>query len=265
MARILLLFIYFSLPAEAQHTAIPAVEQLASWEKIIIAEVKKLPASQGDSLWFLHMSAAREFKAYGLFERSLHYYQEAQRLPYKGDRSEAYVEIVHLLQLQGQSFSKELQATEKWFKENPTLLTDSISEWLKLMQGHSKQETPLIKDSYLNVWARDKRVNELMLKGRYQEAFQQLGSSPLAEVNINQKIRYDLLSTITLKKKGPPLWCESVLKTYPQSATWSMRMCRYLKAWREGKPSKETIASIREQLKTENPERLHWVKALETL
>lgn len=265
MVRALLLGILFFTHAKAQHEALPNPSQLAGWEQVIISEIKKLPAGQGDSLWFLYMSAAREFKAYSLFERSLHYYQEAQKLPYKGDRSEALVEIVHLHQLLGRSYIKELAATEKWFEANPKLLTDSIREWLKLMQGHSKQETPLLKNSYLNVWARDQRVNELMLKGRYQDAFLQLGPSLLAEVNINQKIRYDLLSTITLKKNGPPLWCESVLKSYPQSSTWSMRMCRYLKAYREGKPSKETVASIREQLKTENPERLHWAKALEAL
>lgn len=88
----------------------------------------------------------------------------------------------------------------------------------------------------------------------------------MQEANINQRIRQDLLAALALGKDTmPPLWCRPTMEKYPRSLTWSMRICRYLDDWKAGRKSAESVESIREQLKKENPERLHYADALEKL
>ena len=267
MRLLFISLLFISLSNWAQSSSKPTSQQIDDWEKFILKELTTLPVMSHEKEWFLLMSAAREFKSYNYLKKSHEYYLKAFNHSHKGDKSEAVIELLALAQEQNQDLTPHLKRAEDWFKANPNYATKEIKNWLRLMAGHTKGETPLQDiQAYHLVWARDQRIQELMKEKKFQEAYQLLGPQKLAEANINDKIRYDLLASLAIgKKASPPLWCAPVLAEYSTSLTWSMRVCRYLKAWREGKKSTETISTIKEQFKKENPERLHWVQALEKL
>lgn len=256
-----------SLSAWSQKSTKPTPQQIDEWEKFILTQLATLPVMAPEKEWFLLMSTAREFKSYNYLKKSQDYYLKAFNHSHKGDKSEAVIELLALAHEQNENLAPSLERAQKWFKDNPSLATDEIKNWLRLMEGHQSGATPTQDiQAYHRVWARDQRIHELMKAKKFKEAYQLLGPQKLTDANINDKIRYDLLASLAMgKKTAPPLWCAPVLTEYSTSLTWSMRVCRYLKAWREEKRSTETIATIKEQFKKENPERLYWVQALEAL
>jgi hypothetical protein len=259
--------LFFSFICWAQTNTRPSTQQIDEWEKYILKELTKLPLLSQEKEWFLIMSAAREFKAYNYLKKSQDYYLKAFNHSYQGDKSEAVIELLALAYDQQEELAPHVERAQTWFKKNPNHASKEIKDWLHLMNGYTKGETPT-RDipTYHLIWAQDQRIQELMKAHKYSEAYQLLGPQSLEEANINDKIRYDLLTSLVMgKKASPSLWCAPVLAEYPTSITWSMRVCRYLKAWREGTKSPETITSIKEQLNKENPERLYWVQALDKL
>lgn len=210
----------------------------------------------------LRLLIAREYYSYGFKEKALEHYEEALKIPVKVDRSEALVNSI-LLSLSDKKSAQDKIARLKKSSEGKK---PELQEWLQTVESYAKGETTLPKEvsSPFYVWARDSKIEELIKKGKFQEAFQIIG--PVKEdFNINNKVRYDLLSSAVSQKVSPNLWCEKSLEKYPNSLTWSMRICRFLKEKREEKKSSESIESIRTQLAEESPERLSWVKLLEGL
>lgn len=210
----------------------------------------------------LRLLIAREYYSYGFKEKALEHYEEALKIPVTVDRSEALVNSI-LLSLADKKAAQDKIARLKRSSEGKK---PELQEWLQTVESYAKGETALPKKmtSPFYVWARDSKIEELIKEGKAQEAFQIIG--PVKEdFNINNKVRYDLLSSAVSQKVSPNLWCEKSLEKYPNSITWTMRICRFLKDKREGKKSTESIESIKTQLAEESPERLSWVKLLEGL
>ncbi|MBY0517046.1 MAG: hypothetical protein K2P81_09070 [Bacteriovoracaceae bacterium] len=235
------------------------------WEKIALQEIDKYKKENPEKEFLLYLTAARELRAYGLNEKSKNYYQKAYDHPSKGDKSEAVIELVSLNKDSNLELKKSLVIARQWFKNNPRKLSRQIDKWLEMMEGYSIGKTPYQEQGYQGIWGFESRVTELMKEGKSQEAFALLGPRDLKNADINQKVRQDLLAALSLGRKSPPLWCESTLEKYPNSYTWTMRLCRYLHDWKKEKKSKETLQTIREQLKKESPERVYWSDLLEKL
>ena len=240
--------------------------QIQAWEKEALQEIKKYSSKNPEKEFFLYMIAGRELSSYGLREKSIHYYEEAYNHSFRGDKTEAVVQLVNLNRDNKVKLAEAIAKADKWFKENPKKYSPELVQWLQMMKGYALGKTPYQEQGYHQVWAVDARVAELMKEGKAREAYEILGPVNLSESNINQKIRQDLLAAASLGKEStPPLWCLPTLKKYPTSLTWSMRICRYLDDWKSGKKSSESIESIKLQLQKENPERLYWLKILEKL
>lgn len=240
--------------------------QVHAWEKEALEEVKKYSNKNPEKEFLLYMIAGRELSSYGLKDKSIHYYQLAFKHPFKGDKTEAVVQLVNLQRDNKARLGEALNRADRWFKENPKKFSPELRQWLTMMKGHASGKTPYHVQGYNRIWATDARITELMKEGKAREAYEILGPQDLTESDINQKVRKDLLSAASLGKEStPPLSCLSTLKEYPTSYTWSMRICRYLDDWKNGKKSQESIESIKVQLQKENPERLYWVKILEKL
>lgn len=240
--------------------------QVDVWEKAALQEIKKYGPKNPEKEFFLYMIAGRELSNYGLKDKSINYYQKAYQHSYKGDKTEAVIQLVNLNRDNKEQLTKALSQADKWFTENPKKYSPQLRQWLHMMKGYAKGETPYVNQGFNKIWAVDSRVSELMKEGKAQEAYELLGPMNLNDSNINQKIRQDLLAAASLgKKSSPPLWCLPTLKKYPTSLTWSMRICRYLDDWKKDKKSEESLESIKIQLQKENPERLYWMTILEKL
>lgn len=266
MKSFLLILALFSSLALALDPAVLSSQQISEWEKIALKEIQKQKKNAPEKEFQLYMIAGRELAAHGLFEKSLHYYLQAFNHNSQSDKSEAVIQLVNLNRDNKTELKKALERAQTWFASHPDNAPAHVKNWLAMMEGYSQGKTPLQERTYQAVWARDARVNELMKEGKAQEAYQLLGARALQDSNINDKIRQDLLAAAALgKTAAPPLWCKSTMDRYPTSLTWSMRFCRYLEDWKSGKKPRESVQSVREQLKKENPERLHWADLLERL
>lgn len=240
--------------------------QMRVWESEALLEINKLKAKNPEKEFLLYMIAGRELASHGLDDKALKYYLKAYEHPSKSDKSEAVIQLVALNRENKKELPKALKRAREWFKKSPEKATPQIKRWLSMMEGHASGKTPYLEQGFHSVWAVDERVTELMKEGNVAEAFQILGPLNLESADINQQLRQDILSALNLGKEAtPPLWCLSTLKKYPTSITWSMRVCRYLDDWKNGRKSRESLESISKQIKAETPERLYWVNLLERL
>jgi|GEM_PF-2113938 len=266
MKNFLLSFVLFSSFAVALDPAVISAQQINAWEKIALKEIQKHRTAAPEKEFQLYMVAGRELAAHGFTDKSIHYYQQAFDHSSNADKSEAVIQLVNLRRENKVELKKALERAKTWFAAHPDTTLAQTKDWLAMMEGYAQGKTPLIEKTYRAVWARDARVAELMKEGKAEEAYKLLGARSLQDANINEKIRQDLLAAVALgKTAAPPLWCKPTMDRYPTSLTWSMRFCRYLEDWKAGKKSKESIQSVREQLKKENPERLYWADLLERL
>lgn len=241
-------------------------KELLQWEKDALLEVEKHKTNNPEKEFLLYMIAGRELASYGQKDKALHYYQLAFEHPSASDKTEAVVQLVTLNQENKKELKKALTRAQTWFKKNPTKETPEIKRWLAMLEGFVSGKTPYENQGYHTIWAIDKRIDELMKEGKAQEALKLLGPIDPESANINELVRYDLLGAAALgKKASPPLLCLNTLRKYPTSHTWTMKVCRFLDDWKEERKSKESISSIKEQFKKENPERLFWMKLLEQL
>ena len=266
MKKLLLSAALFSTLAIALDPAVISSKEITAWEKIALKEVQKHKKTSPEKEFQLYMVAGRELAAHGLLAKSQQYYLQAFNHSSPSDKSEAVIQLVNLNRENKEELRGALERAKAWFASHPEHTQPQVQSWLAMMEGYSQGKTPLNEQTYQAVWARDARVSELMKEGKPQEAYQLLGARSLKDANINEKIRQDLLAALALgKTAAPPLWCKATMDRYPTSLTWSMRFCRYLEDWKVGKKSRESVASVREQLKKENPERLYWADLLERL
>jgi hypothetical protein len=266
MKKLLLSVALFSTLAIALDPTVISSKEITAWEKIALKEVHKHKKTAPEKEFQLYMVAGRELAAHGLIAKSQKYYLQAFNHTSPSDKSEAVIQLVNLNRDNKAELRRAVERAKAWFASHPEHAQSPVQNWLAMMDGYSQGKTPLLEKTYQGVWARDARVGELMKEGKAQEAYQLLGARTLKDANINEKIRQDLLASVALgRTAAPPLWCKSTMDRYPTSLTWSMRFCRYLEDWRAGKKSRETVQTVREQLKTENPERLYWADLLERL
>lgn len=260
-----LLLILFLSPLNSWSLTVSESE-ISTWESKALEELKKHKDKDPQKEFLLYMIAGRELSAYGQEERARRYYLKAFAHPSKSDKTEAVIQLVALNRENKKELIKAVDRAHKWFRKHPDKNKPELKRWLEMMEGYAQGKTPYLEQGYYTFWAVDARINELMKEGKAEEAYQLLGPVDLNSADINQRVRQDLLASVSLGKKvSPPLSCLPTLEKYPNSTTWSMRVCRFLDDWKNEKKPRETVKSIKDQLENENPERLHWIKLLERL
>jgi hypothetical protein len=238
------------------------LSDIQPFEDKILEEAKPYMAKMPTKAFELRLLIAREYFNYGFEEKALFHYEEALKILVKEDKTEALVNTVVL----------SLSDKEKTLKNLNRLKNSSegkkpeLKAWIKSIETYAVEGSTLDKNARapFATWNRDQKIEELIASKEFDRAFYYLG--PIKDnFNINNRIRYDLVSSAASKKISPNLWCEKDLQKYPHSLTWSMRFCRFLKAKREGNKPTETLASIKKQLQSESPERLPWMNLVEEL
>lgn len=258
----ILVFFLFIHTSYAQVT----LEDITQWEKDVLDETKKLTKNKPDQEILFLISIAREYRAQEQNDKAEEYYRKVINHPYKMDITEAYVELI-TLNLHNKTKLKDiLVKTKTWFKQTPLALTDSLEKWLKMVEDYSNDKLTKNPPAFYATWAKDQQIEKLIRKKDFKKAFEIHGIKNLKQANINDKVRYDLMSLINLgKDNSPPLWCKATLDRYPTSITWTMRVCRYLHDYKKNSQSKESILSIKQQMQEENSDRLSWIYMLEAL
>jgi tetratricopeptide (TPR) repeat protein len=265
MKGIILLSLLFSISAFSQALSEIDSAQIDLWEKSALSEIEKHKKQAPYKEFLLYLTIGREASAHGLKEKAKKYYQKAIDHSSASDKSEAYVEMINLSLTDKEELKLAIQNAQKWMEKNPRYKKKEIIDWINLIESYASTNTTIPEKSYFKKWATEAKIQELIEAKKYQQAYSLVGTLYFDETNINEKIRFDLLATLSLQKASPPLVCKTTLDRYPTSLTWTMRVCRYLSDWKEGKKSKQTIEAIRKQIELESPHRSSWADALESL
>jgi len=237
------------------------------WEKILLKEVSVYEQKDPKKVYWIYLAAARELTLFHYDQKASKYFEKSLEInPSSLDKTEIYVQLVNLNRENKKKIQNYLVALEKWWVEHPQESNPGLQDWLKLMKGYSQGKTPFKETpGYFKTWAKEERVKELVGEKKIGEAFGLLSPYGLEKKDINSKIQYDLFASAVQGKTVRKFFCEEALKKEPQSVTWSLRICRYLLSWKEGTKSKETLDSIRDQLKEESVQRMYYLEVLNKL
>ncbi len=263
--KILIFLLFSSLYCHPSFASWKDPKEYEFWEKKVLGELKELGPISKDKEFMLFMIAGRELSAYGLKDKSKKYYLKAYEVEGTQDKTEAVIQLISLNLEDKSELKKSIARSREWFQKNPGKLTQEMDTWIKMIDGYSKGETPIVGHPSFSTWATDARVDELISEGKTEEALSILGPRKIENANINVKVRQDILNISVLGKKSPPLWCEKTLDKYPTSMTWTMRVCRYLRDWKTGKKSTESIKTISDQMELEKTPHKSWIKVLEKI
>ena len=237
-------------------------QEWKDWERLAFSPLPK----DKSQLFSLYMTAASLMENHGIEEKAENYYQLAWESPYKGDKSEAILRLVYFARREKPNLKAKCEEARAWFKKYPTLLDPMAAKWLSLMETHALGKTEISPDGFFATWSTDERVKELMSSGKAVEAYALISNTDPAQSDINKKLRFDLLATLSLDKKSRrPLYCISVLKNYRKSLSWTMRLCRLLESLHKGEKPEEKAEDIKSQLIVEDPNRLYWINLVEKL
>jgi hypothetical protein len=237
-------------------------QEWKDWEKLAFSS---LPTDKGQ-LFSLYMTAASLMETHGVDDKAENYYQMAWGSSYTGDKSEAILRLVFYARNDKLKLKSKCEEARAWFKKYPTLLNPIAAKWLALMETHALGKTEISPDGFLGTWSTDARVKELMTLGKSVEAYALISNTDPAQSDINKKLRFDLLATLSLEKKSwRPLYCLSVLKNHRKSYSWTMRLCRLLESLHKGEKPAEKVEDIKSQLSLEDPDRLYWINLVEKL
>jgi hypothetical protein len=240
-------------------------KEFAAWEKKALDELRSISPLPIDKEFTIFMIAGRELSSYGFKDKAIEYYLKAYQHKSKLDKTEAVIQLISLNLKNKDELKNGLNRSKEWFTKNPKNLTNELDSWLKMIEGYVEGKTPIVGTGFFSVWATDARVDELIQEGNSLEALRVIGPRELKNANINLKVRQDILNNSVFGKRSPPLWCEKTLEKYPTSMTWTMRVCRYLKDFKAGKKSSESITTIRDQMELEKTPHMIWLKILEKI
>ncbi|HXH74753.1 MAG TPA: hypothetical protein VNJ08_07290 [Bacteriovoracaceae bacterium] len=238
-------------------------KDFAQWEDKILKEVQKLEKTQPEKVYWLYLAGARELTLFHYKEKASQYYEKALKTnPKSEDKTEIYIQLVNLNRDNKSKVESYLKNLDQWFESHPEKATPEIKEWMKVVKG-----TTPVKNvpPFLLRWATDHKIVELMKENKFKEAYSLVSPEGLEVKDINSKIEYDVLSSLVVGKESPRLYCGPALKKYPNSIAWPIRICRYLTDWKNGTKSTESVSTIRQQLKTEDPKRIFYADVLEKL
>jgi hypothetical protein len=242
------------------------LKEIEQWEAKILKEVKQYEESKPEKVYWVYLTAGREFNAFGLKVKAAHYYEEALRInPKNEELIEIYVELINLHRDNKERSLVYIQKLEEKLASAPASEVDKLQDWVKVMRARAEGKTTKNPPPFMAQWVKDQDTVLLIKEGKFKEAFALQSSNGLEESDINRKIQYDILSILVVGKHTPRLYCAPSLEKYSNSTTWSMRICRYLTAWKKGVKGEESITSIEAQLKEEDPKRLYYADALRKL
>lgn len=208
------------------------------------------------------LAIARDQELQGNRDCAVSHYRELLEHPFTANKMEAAIKLVLLVGPDDASRQDAVAVARGWFLTHADQFTPPIREWLTevdtwLQAGGEPPPFPW--------WFVPAAPQDFSTPAKARAAYAQPTHGDFTELNISVKIRQDIIAALALGRDAPRLWCSPVLESYPESITWTMRICRFLEDWRDYRPPRETVQSVRQQLRVENPQRLSWADALEAL
>jgi hypothetical protein len=260
-----LFFLLFMLVASPQDGGGFAGQR---WVDAIHQEGKKLAQTDPHLAYRTYLMAAREMEMQNYQEHARSFYLAAAALEDKHlNKLEALVQLVTLNLADPQVALTHLERLEQWLAKNPDKLRSEIDEWLPMVRAKLgvTAEGPKRVPAFYAQMVNDEKLQTLVIEGKLSDAFNLIKAMDFEQSDINRKVLFDVIASGALGKSAPPLACWGTLQQYPDDLSWSMRICRFLISWRKDEVSKDSVATIKDQLRKESPDRLFLVQVLEKL
>jgi tetratricopeptide (TPR) repeat protein len=223
--------------------------------------------------FYLLNLAGREFFFFREYSIAKEFYEKAIEVSGEHDKSEAYINILatdyHLKKsISKNNFDSALSYFKKRKMQNNDIIKSYLDFYAKSLMNKSlidKDENQFSKGFFGQIF-NDRNIKVLVERREYPKALLMINPLNLDEIDINSKIRFDILNTIVLGRTKHRLHCEKVLNKYPNTATFTMDACAILVNYMHGeKISAKTIDSLIAETERESIEHVYLVKALRDL
>ena len=100
----------------------------------------------------------------------------------------------------------------------------------------------------------------------YAEALASMNPSGLDNVNINTKIKYDLLNILVNKDRVKSFFCDKMYAKYPNSYSYSMKLCSIFNNYKSTKKvSSKQIKNLEEYFKDSHQDKKYLLTAVKDL
>lgn len=236
-------------------------------EKEFLKEMKKKKLSSQE-IFETYIKAGEEFSRSSEFKWSAYFFGKATRLPNVKDKLPAYYhQMASLLALPDEKEALKLYPEiEKEFKKgkrdddqrsrlllykvltSPKLHDETLTpEELQFMRAHGRHFGGIMRHD----------IEVYFSRSEFDEVVGILEGEQIKRANVDEKILYDLATTLGKKKENrSPLLCREQYEQYPQSrdSSYAMTICHMLMQVRENrKPTAQEYKRAEEIISTKFP------------
>lgn len=262
----LFIFCFIALGSSSLNIYASEVSDLVkSYEKEVESEITKQGKSEEDK-YYIYALFARELLGLKEYELAKKYYEKALAAGEKAavlNMSEVHYNMLFIRYKEGadkQELKERLSLVKRTLPEqsNPQVKM-TLKYWEKVINDEKKEVTDELVNSFYGAQYSQALVKELILKKEYKKALSLLPTN-IKDVNLVYKIQYDVLNRIVFDKKKE-LLCEASLKRFPNSVSYTMKICRFLKNHNQ----KDSIQKIEQQMTREKVDAQYLLSALKDI
>lgn len=241
----------------------PSEEQIKKYQTEIESEIKLQGKSERDK-YYIYALFARELLVKKQYALSEQYYQKAL-IAGKAGKVEGMSEVYYNLLYIAHKLGHEKSQIKKKFEQVKNTLKEKDVPQLELVMKHWEgiinKDEPLDEDlqnSFYGFHYSQQKVRQYIQQKKYKKALMLLPPN-LESANIIYQIQKDVLRRVVFPQTKDFL-CQKKLKKYPNSITYTMRICRYLTD-----PSSVKLDEIKKQINKESEDKMYLLSALKDI
>lgn len=270
-----IIFFFTFIPAfaeELKSTTLFTKKDIEETEKAI-QKVVSSKSYKPEEVFNLTVLGARELYQYRHYDKSRQYYQKALAMKVSSNKSEAYVNLLAILLVENKTLKnnadakKIIQESEDYYKKNPKFETAEIKIYIESIKSLVAGIPSLDPQTLFPQYERSASIESLIKEKKYQEVL--LSFNPQAvfgAIDIDTKIHYDVVNLLVNKNKKNELACAETLKKYPDSYSYSIKICKILKEYQDTKKlSLNKLSDLNEYFKGNHSDKSYLSRALEDL
>jgi hypothetical protein len=239
-------------------------------------EIQKVINSKNykpEEVFNLTVLGARELFQYRHYDKSKIYYRRALEMKVASNKSEAYINLIAIILVENKSIKdnaevkKLLAESADYYKKNPKFETEDIKAYRESIKSLVAGVPNLDLQTLFPQYELSSSIETLIKEKKYQEVL--LSYNPQAvfgATDIDTKIHYDVVNILVNKNKKNELACAATMKKYPDSYSYSVKICKILKEYQDTKKlSSSKLSDLNEYFKTNHSDKSYLARALADL
>jgi len=226
-----------------------------------------------DRKYYLYLLAGRELLNYRYLDYSEKYYKKALALNLPLNHSEVYINLI-LISLKKNDRDKvkdRIIIANEYFKKNKKFLSSELEEYLSFLESRyfSKSKNSALDRVDKRFSGHHIMLEEIIKKIKnkeYLDAYSDFNRNGLKGADIGLKITYDILNVLVHKKKVKHLLCTPLFERFPNSYSYSMKICKILMMYMStNKISQELISDLEKYFQEGHKDKIYLLSAVKDI